>query len=196
MKKIIIYVLLIITISISISFLLYTKKQAYETKEEYLQQKSFEANTFLSEKYGQDLKYDILNYDNKDGFRVNYSLRNYPNIKFSVNYWTNKQQFSDNFLQQCLSVELEELISETLSKNNVNVSNIHIGSMIGPPFDLTKRLYNYYLKLKRIPKLEDIKGYEYFMYIHVVVDSEEKSIIAYDILSDMDLPTEKIEVTW
>ena len=162
-----------------------------KTQEREMQSKLIESEQYLSQKYSSNMK--LLNYSLKDSFVANYCLAENPDIKFSVKWWVNHNEFNDDFLQQCLTDELKKDISKKLSEIGVVEFNVHIGTMTGPPRDLTKRLFKYYQKYRRPPKISEINTAENFMYITVEAQNEYKDLIYYA-LSDMNLPTKKLDI--
>ena len=59
--------------------------------------------------------------------------------KFQVRYITSTPCFEDDYLEAMLASELKTIISNQLIEFEVTESDIIIGSMHGPPFELSER---------------------------------------------------------
>ena len=171
MKNNIKIIILFIVFTVSV-IMIFEIRQTKMDREIYVQQKLEESYEYLSEKYGEELKVELLNYSMTDGFRANYCLLNFPNIRFRVDYWVDKGQYCDNYLQQTLTNEMKQILNDMLSELELSNINVDVGMMVGPPFDLTNRLFEYFKKLGRIPRISDIKDKELFLY--VIINSNDQ----------------------
>lgn len=189
--KVLILLAILITAIILVSICSYEKKE----NEIVVQQRLSEVSKYLSDKYGNGVKFNMLNYSTLEEFRAVYCLEDNSNIQFGVDYWVNKQQYSDDYLQHVLANELETIIKDKFAEVDLVDIKITVGSMLGPPFDLTNRLYERYKELGRNPQIQDIKGVEKFSFVTICFN-DKKSLDYYkeeinNLLSD--LPIERID---
>lgn len=188
-------ILTFITIIVLVLILILGIKQIMTEREIYLQQRLHEANEYILNKYGQELEFDVLNYSEKDTFIANYSLKDDFDVSFRVEYWANKGQFADDFLQQLLSAELKTIISNQISNLGVSNFDVFVGAMNGPPFDLSVRLHEYCISLGHYPKIGDINGKESFSYVTIILkdklENTEENI--RKAVFELDLPIDNIQ---
>ena len=193
MKKTKILVLSIVLIIVSIIVLQCCDNDEYNA---FVQQKLTEVSEYLSQKYNNANEFVLTEYSTMEGFSALYCMKDEPDFYFRVYYWVNKQQYADNYLQKILDREMDTIVRDRLNiSNSSDIKDVGIGSMFGPPLDLTNRLYEYYKKLGREPRVQDIIGLEKFSHVTVYFNKDVVSESEKERINNLlaDLPIERID---
>ena len=111
-------------------------------------------------------------------------MKHNSDIRFSVEYWLNKSQYRDDYIQNLLEFELKSIMLNNIKSLGIENSDIFIGPIQGPPFEVSERLYEYYCNLGYYPKLEHINGKEIFSYSKIYIkeklsENEKKNYKIY-----------------
>ena len=190
MKK---YISLIaIIIAFCIFFVLWQNFETTNSKREALK---IQASTYLHEKYSKYATITDVGYYDSVYFFNNVHFAN-EHTKFQVMYVASASCFEDDYLESILTDELKAIISNQLIGFDITESDIFISSMNGPPFQLSKRLYEYYQMLGRYPKIKDIENKESFDRVYIYTAAEVEKEILSNIenrLKALNLPIKHIE---
>ncbi|MBQ2754317.1 MAG: hypothetical protein IJF30_02530 [Clostridia bacterium] len=176
---------IILLISVGLQTLIYQKKQIYIIQDS--------AYDYLTEKYNREPIYlgNGNYYDSVFFYDAYFEEKDH----FQVRYISASSSFEDDYLQNILVGELKKIINDRLVVLGYSDTEIYVRAMIGTPRDLTNRLYEYYKKLGREPRVQDIIGLEKFSHITVYFNKDVVSESEKERINNLlaDLPIERID---
>ena len=176
---------IILLISVAIQSAIYQKKQIYIIQDN--------AYNYLTEKYNREPIYlgNGNYYDSVFFYDAYFEEKDH----FQVRYISASSSFEDDYLQNILVGELKKIINDRLVVLGYSDTEIYVRAMIGTPRDLTNRLYEYYKKLGREPRVQDIIGLEKFSHITVYFNKDVVSESEKERINNLlaDLPIERID---
>ena len=176
---------IILLISVAIQSAIYQKKQIYIIQDN--------AYNYLTEKYNREPIYlgNGNYYDSVFFYDAYFEEKDH----FQVRYISASSSFEDDYLQNILVGELKTIINDRLVVLGYSDTEIYVRAMIGTPRDLTNRLYEYYKKLGREPRVQDIIGLEKFSHITVYFNKDVVSESEKERINNLlaDLPIERID---